>query len=241
METIQSEHVVYAHGDVPCEGYMAWDGAREGPRPGILVAHTWMGLAPFIEERTRALAGLGYVALALDLYGRGVRPHDREEAARESARYGNDPGLLRGRARAALDRLRGEPRCADRPLAAIGYCFGGHVVLELARDGAELAGVVSFHGMLATHRLAGRGGLRAKVLALHGAEDPIVPVEDVLAFQREMQEAGADWQLVVYGASGHGFTNPAAGSDRASGLFYQPDAERRSWQAMRAFLAEVLG
>lgn len=233
--------VLYAHDGLPLEGYAAYDPSLPWPRPGVLVCHMWKGLVPFVEERARALAGLGYVAFALDLYGRGVRPTTSEEAAREMGTLVADVALLRARAHAGLTRLADSPLVRGREVAALGYCFGGGVALELARDGADLASAISFHGLLDTPRRAARGAVQARVLAFHGVLDPMVSAEHVAAFQREMEGAGADWQLVVYGRAGHGFTNYELPRDPRGGLFYEPDADRRSWAAACAFLAETLG
>lgn len=241
MTHLRCEHVPYEHGGVPLLGYAAVDPSLPWPRPGVLVCHMWKGLVPFVRERTRALAALGYVAFALDLYGRGVRPQTNEEAAREMGRLVQDIPLLRARARAGLARLADSPLVRGCEVAALGYCFGGGVALELARDGADLAAAVSFHGLLDTPRRAERGAVQARILAFHGVLDPLVSEEHARAFQREMEAAGADWQLVVYGRAGHGFTNYELSRDPRGGVFYEPDAERRSWAAARAFLAETLG
>jgi len=239
--TLRTQRVPYSHDGVPLEGYAAFDPALPWPRPGVLVCHMWRGLVPFVEERTRALAALGYVAFALDLYGRGVRPQTNEEAAHEMNRYARDIPLLRARARAGLARLTDSPLVRGCEVAALGYCFGGGVALELARDGADLAAAISFHGLLDTPRRAARGAVQARVLAFHGVLDPLVSEQHVRAFQREMEEAGADWQLVTYGRAGHGFTNYELPRDPAGGLFYEPDADRRSWTAASGLLGEALG
>jgi dienelactone hydrolase len=238
---LRTERVLYDHDGLPLEGYAAYDPALPWPRPGVLVCHMWKGPVPFVEERARALAGLGYVAFALDLYGRGVRPRTNEDAAREMGRLVADIPLLRARARAGLARLADSPLVRGCEVAALGYCFGGGVALELARDGADLAAAISFHGLLDTPRRAQRGAVQARVLAFHGVLDPMVSAGHVQAFQREMEDAGADWQLVVYGRAGHGFTNYELSRDPRGGLYYEPDADRRSWAAACAFLAEALG
>jgi dienelactone hydrolase len=238
---LRTERILYFHDGLPLEGYAAFDPALPWPRPGVLVCHMWKGLVPFVEERTRALASLGYVAFALDLYGRGVRPRTNEEAAREMGKLVRDISLLRARARAGLARLADSPLVRGCEVAALGYCFGGGVALELARDGADLAAAISFHGLLDTPRRAARGAVQARVLAFHGVLDPMVSEEHVRAFQREMEDAGADWQLVVYGRAGHGFTNYELPRDPRGGLFYEPDADRRSWGAAAAHLREALG
>ena len=237
---IQFRPVEYRAGDTVMEGYLAWDDAVSGPRPGVLVAHAWMGLGDYEKRRARELAALGYAALALDLYGKGIRPSGPEEAGKLAAAYKADRPVMRARARAALDALAGDPLCASQPLAAIGYCFGGTVALELARSGAPLAGVVSFHGGLDTPDPADARQIRGAVLVLHGADDPHVPPEQVAAFEKEMRGADVDWQLVSYGGAVHAFSDPGAGNDPSRGAAYHEKADRRSWRALVSFLEEVL-
>ena len=237
---VQTKLVEYKEGDNVLEGYLAWDDALAGPRPGVLAVHDWMGMGDFVKMRARKLAELGYVAFAADIYGKGVRPQTPAEAAAQAGIYKKDRSLMRARVRAGLDVLRHDPRCAPERLAAIGYCFGGTCVLELARSGAPLAGVVSFHGGLDTPTPAEAKNIRCKVLVLHGGDDPHVPRKDVEAFEDEMRGGGVDWQLVIYGGAVHSFTNPAAGNDNSKGAAYNAKADRRSWEAMKAFFAEML-
>ena len=239
LAEVQSTVVEYRDGDVLLEGYLAWDDAVAGPRPGVLVAHAWMGLGEYEKRRARELAELGYAAFALDIYGQGVRAKTPEEAGKLAALYKGDRELMRTRARSGLDELARQEICAGQPLAAIGYCFGGTVVLELARSGAPLAGTVSFHGGLATPRPEDAKQIKGAVLALHGADDPYVPPAEVEAFQEEMRTAGVDWQFVSYGAAVHAFTDPSAGTDVSKGAAYAAVADRRSWQALRNFLGEI--
>jgi dienelactone hydrolase len=200
-----------------------------------------MGLNDYAKQRARQLAESGYVALAVDMYGGGKIAGDTAEAQALSGALKQDRPELRRRIRAAMDALKKDPRVNTNLVAAIGYCFGGTTVLELARSGADLRCVVSFHGALDTPLPAAPGGLRASVLVCHGADDPFVPAKEVEAFEQEMRAARADWQLVVYGGAVHSFTNPGAGDDPAKGAAYNEPAERRSWQAMRTFLREKLG
>lgn len=236
---LYSESVEYRHGDVVLEGYLAYDKALQGPRPGVLVVHEWMGLGPYAQGRAKQLAELGYIAFAVDMYGKGVRAKNAQEAATLAGIYKSDRKLMRDRVRAALDVLRGHKLVDPGRIAAIGYCFGGTTVIELARSGADVAGVVSFHGNLDTPDPADAKNIKGKVLVLHGADDPLVPKEQVLAFQDEMRKAGVDWQMVYYGGAVHSFTNPDAGNDPSKGVAYNPAADRRSWEAMRAFFAEI--
>jgi dienelactone hydrolase len=236
---IRAESVAYPAGDVECEGYIAWDDAVEGPRPAVIVAHQWKGLGDYEKRRARELAQLGYLAFALDLYGKGVRPESSEEAGKMAGIYKGDRQLTRLRADAAFETVAAHPLAAGQPVAAIGYCFGGMVVLEMARGGAPLKGVVSFHGSLDTPNPGDAKRIKAKVLALHGADDPYVPAEHVAAFEKEMRDAGVDWQLILYGGAVHAFSDPGAGDDPSKGATYNASADRRSWQAMKAFLAEI--
>jgi dienelactone hydrolase len=237
---LRSQAVEYRQGDATLDGYLVYVDSYHGTRPGVLVFHEWTGLQPFEKERADRLARLGYVAFAADVYGKSVRAKDREEAARLANIYKSDRKLMRARAVAALDVLKSQERVDATRIAAIGYCFGGTVALELARSGADIKGVVTFHGGLGTPTPADARHIKAKILALHGADDPSVPPEQVAAFQREMREGGVDWEMVFYGGAVHRFTNPSAGTDKASGAAYDEKADRRSWQAMKDFLKEVL-
>src|SRR5437868_3284951 len=236
---MQTKVIEYRHGDTVLEGYLAYDDSQTGQRPGVLVVHEWTGHNPYVRKRAEQLAGLGYVAFALDMYGKGVHAKDAKEAAQLAGIYKKDRKLMRARAEAGLDVLRKQPQTDPNRLAAIGYCFGGTTVLELARAGDDLAGVVSFHGDLATPTPEDAKNIKGKVLALHGADDPFVPPKDVAAFEQEMRDAGVDWQLVKYGGAVHSFTNPGAGDDVKSGAAYNAKADARSWQAMRDFFAEL--
>lgn len=238
---LHTEVVEYKHGDVTLEGYLAYDDATTAKRPGVLIVHEWMGHNPYVRKRAEQLAGLGYVAFALDMYGKGVHPKGPQEASALAGKFKKDKQLMRGRANAGLDVLRNQPFVDTNRIAAIGYCFGGTAVLELARGGADVAGVVSFHGGLSTADPADAKNIKGKVLALHGADDTHVKPEEVLAFEDEMRKAGVDWQLVVYGGAVHGFTNPANGNDKSRGVAYDANADRRSFQAMRDFFDEIFG
>ncbi|MCC6445004.1 MAG: dienelactone hydrolase family protein [Armatimonadetes bacterium] len=236
---LHTETVEYRQGDTVLEGYLAYDTAVEGKRPGVMVAHEWMGLGPYAKRRVDQLASLGYVAFAADIYGKGIRPTNREEAAAQAGKYRKDRPLLRARARAGLDFLKSHDLVDSKRVAAIGYCFGGGTVLELARSGADLAGAVSFHGNLDTPDPADAKNIKAKILVLHGANDSAVPPEQVAAFMDEMRKAGVDWQFVAYGGAVHSFTNPDSGSDKSRGAAYDEKADHRSWEAMKSFFAEL--
>lgn len=236
---LRTRTVEYTVAGVVMEGYLAYDDSFAGRRPGVLVVHDWMGVAGHARDRADALAKLGYVAFAADMYGKGVRPANGAEASKLAGALKGDRPLMRQRIAAALDVLRRNELVGER-VAAIGYCFGGTVALELARGGADVAGVVSFHGGLDTPNPEATAGVKARVLVLHGADDPFVPAQQVAAFQEEMRRCGADWQLIAYGGAVHSFTNPAAGNDNSRGAAYNASADRRSWAAMRSFFDEIL-
>jgi dienelactone hydrolase len=236
---LRTKVVEYKDGDAVLEGYLAWDDSMQGSRPGVLVVHEWTGLGEYAKTRARKLAEMGYVAFAVDIYGNGIRPKTPQEAAVQSAIYKNDRALMRARVQVGLDVLRRDPMCDSKRVAAIGYCFGGTCVLELARSGADIAGVVSFHGGLDTPTPADAKNIKCKILVLHGGDDPHVPGKDVAAFEDEMRAGGADWQLVIYGGAVHGFTNLTLGNDKSKGAAYNAEADKRSWEAMKAFFAEI--
>jgi dienelactone hydrolase len=236
---IKTELIDYRDGDVVLQGYLAYDDAQTGSRPGILIVHQWMGLTDYEKMRARQLAELGYVAFAADIYGKNVRPQNMEEAAEQAGKYRSNRQLLRERAAAGLNWLRQHELTDSTRVAAIGYCFGGGTVLELARSGAHVNGVVSFHGNLDTPDPEDARQIIGKVLVCHGAEDPHVTIENVDAFQREMDDAGVDWYMISYGGAVHGFTQPGAGDDPSRGVAYNAAADRRSWRAMRNFFDEI--
>lgn len=238
---VKSRTVEYKQGETVLEGYLAWDDTVKGKRPGVLVVHEWTGLGTYAKKRADMLAQLGYVAFAADVYGKGVRPKSPQEAGAEAGKYKGNRALFRARLEAALAELKKIDLVDPKRIAAIGYCFGGTGVLELARSGADVAGVVSFHGGLDSPAPADGRNIKGKVLALRGADDPFVPEADVAAFEREMRDAGVDWQLVSYGGAVHAFTNPDAGNDNAKGAAYNARADRRSWEAMKTFFHEVFG
>ena len=239
---IQSKAIEYKDGDAVLEGYLVYDDAIKGKAPGVLVVHEWMGLGAYEKGRAEQLAALGYVAFAADIYGKGIRPKDGKEAGEFAGKYrSGDRKVLRSRVNAALDVFKKQPMVDTTKTAAIGYCFGGTTVLELARSGADTLGVVSFHGGLATSMPTDAKNIKGRVLALHGGDDPFVKAEEVLAFQDEMRKAGVDWQFVSYGNAVHSFSNPAAGNDNSKGAAYNEKADKRSWEAMRKFFKEIFG
>jgi dienelactone hydrolase len=237
LKTIVTE---YKHGDTVLEGYLAYNDSVKGKRPGVIVVHEWWGINNYVRMRTEQLAKLGYIAFAIDMYGKGVRAKDAKEAGTLSGTYTSNRSFMRSRASAGLEVLKSHSLADPKRMAAIGYCFGGTTVLEIARSGAELAGVVSFHGGLATPNPDDAKNVKGKILVLHGADDPFVPPKQVIAFQEEMRNAGMDWQMVSYGGAVHSFTNPDSGNDPSKGAAYNEKADRRSWEAMKVFFAEIL-
>jgi dienelactone hydrolase len=238
-QDVSGQLIEYKHGDVVLEGYLAWPKDAKGKLPGVLICHQWMGMSDYEKRRADETAKLGYVAFALDIYGKGVRPKDPGEAAKMAGGYKGDRALLRGRALAGLEVLRKSDKVDVSKLAAQGYCFGGTTALEVARSGAEIRGAVSFHGDLSTPTPADARQIKGKILALHGADDPFVPPAQVLAFEDEMRKAGVDWHLVAYGGAVHSFTLKHAGNDNSKGSAYNEKADLRSWEAYKDFLAEL--
>ena len=236
---VVTQPVEYRDGDTLLEGVLAYDDASRARRPGVLVVHEWKGLNEYATRRATQLAGLGYVAFAVDMYGKGVRAKDHDEAAKLSGVYRSDRLLMRRRIQAALDELRKHDLVDTARIAAIGYCFGGTTVLELARSGADVLGVVSFHGALDTPHPEDAKKLQGRVLVLHGADDRFVTPEQVAAFRQEMAQANVDYRLIAYPGAVHSFTVREAGDDPSTGMAYNAEADRQSWEAMAAFLAEI--
>jgi len=236
---IVTKPVDYSQGGQALQGWLAYDDSVKESRPGIVVFPEWWGMNDYVKHRAEQLARLGYVAFAADMYGKGVLTSDKDEAAQLSGRFYNDPDLMRARAAAALEQLKNAPQADPKRLGATGYCFGGTVALELARSGADLAGVVSFHGGLKTSRPGDAKNIKGKILICTGGDDAFVPPEQVAAFEDEMRQAGVDWQVIVYGGAHHAFTNPDADKFGIPNIKYQPEADRRSWAAMRAFFEEI--
>ena len=229
----------YQQGGDTLQGYLAYDDGFAGKRPGVLVAHQWMGLGDYERERAQMLAQMGYVAFALDIYGKGVRPKSRDEAGKMSGMYKNNRPLWRNRARAAVITLRQQPKVDVSRLAIIGYCFGGGTALELARSGADVDGYVSFHGSLDTPTPEDAKNIRGEVLVLHGAADPYAPMKQVMDLMAEMKAAGVNYEVDLYGGAVHSFTEKEAGNDPSSGAAYDAQADKRSWNKMKLFFGEI--
>ena len=235
--TIATRTLHYRDQDTPLTGILYHDATPSGARPGILLIHGGAGLDAHACDQAHRYAELGYPVLACDMYGDGVAG-DRQRIMQCVTGLRDDPALLIRRGHAGLTALSGCPEVAG-PTAAIGFCFGGMAALALARSGADLAGVVSIHGTLTTSTPATPGSVAARVLVCHGACDPHVPMDTVVAFTDEMNRAEADWQMDIYGRAVHGFTHRDA-VPGASGVAYDPLADERSFNATRTFLAETL-
>ncbi len=235
---MRAESLEYKDGDVTLKGFVALDDQSNHKRPGILVMPEAFGLGKQAKDRALRLASLGYAALAGDPYGNGLEVSDLQEAIKHAGAIREDNTKFRQRIRAGLDALMALPQVDTDRLVVMGYCMGGSCSLEMARDGAPLKGVVSFHGALETQSPAEPGKVQAKVLVCHGADDPFVPVEHVTAFEEEMTKAGVDWQVISYGGTVHSFTNPEADGS-IEGICYNKQADERSWQAMQAFFDEI--
>jgi dienelactone hydrolase len=237
---MQTHDVDYRHGAVNLRGYLAFDETAAERRPGVLVFHEGLGLGDFAMARARMLAELGYVAFAADMFGDRRQARNLQEVAKLVGDLRDEPQMLRARGRAALAKLAALPQVDANRIGAIGFCFGGSVVLELARDGADLKAVISFHGVLATRTPAVSGNVKASVLVCTGADDPLAPPEQIKAFEDEMRAADVrDWQVISYGNTLHGFTNPAADGSMLRTALYSEQADRRAWASMRSLFNEV--
>ncbi len=236
--SVRTREVEYFDGGTRLVGFLAWNDAVKGPRPGVLVSHMWGGREAFVCDKARTLAQMGYVGFALDMYGDARVGSGPEENAQLMQPFLDDRSLLQRRMILALEIIRQQAEVDPGQVAAIGFCFGGLCVLDLARTGEDFSGVVSFHGLLKPPGNTEGKRIVAKVLVLHGHDDPMVPVDDVVALEEELTRAGADWQIHVYGNTMHAFTNPKA-NDPGFGTVYNPTADRRSWVAMQDFFQEL--
>lgn len=239
---IQGEEVTYQVGDTTLVGYIAYDANQEGKRPGVLVVHEWWGHNEYVRTRAHMLARLGYTAMALDMYGQGKEASHPDDAQQFMSEVAGNMDLMQQRFTAAEQVLRHHETTNPDQIAAIGYCFGGAVVLNMARQGADLEGVASFHGNLATEDPAEARDIQADILVLHGADDPFVPEEQIEAFKSEMEAANADYEFIAYPGAVHSFTNPNAtvmGERFDMPLAYDESADEQSWEALKQFLDEV--
>ncbi len=228
---IVTRTVEYEHDGTVLEGFVAYDDSIKGKRPGVVVVHQWKGLTDYEKMRARKLAALGYIAFAADIYGKGVRASDNDEAKQLATVFYKDRTLMRARVNAAYDELKKQKFTDTSKTAVMGYCFGGSVALELARSGADVLGTVTFHGGLSTPTPEDAKNIKGKVLALHGAADRVVPPEHVAAFHEEMTSAGVDWYMVTYAYARHAFTH--------KGPRYNEPADLRSWEEMQDFFKEI--
>lgn len=235
---IVSQAVTYNYEGKVFEGYLAYEDALEGKLPGILVVHEWWGLNDFVRSRVEKLAELGYVAFALDMYGKGIFTKDPAEAKELSSHLRGKP-IMRRRANAGLNALKANDRVDVSRIAAIGFCFGGTTVLELAYSGADIAGVVSFHGGLTAAKPEDYNRIKAKILICHGAEDTFISADEIKAFHDALRLSEADWQMIYFGGAVHSFTNPAADQAGIQGIAYHRKADERSWKYMQVFFTEI--
>jgi dienelactone hydrolase len=236
---VKTREVEYKQGDTQLQGFMAWDDAVKGKRPGVLVVHEWWGLTQNIRNQAERLARAGYVAFAPDLYGKGkvaAHPQDAQAFMEEASK---DPEVVKARFEDGLEQLKHDPHVDADRIGAIGYCFGGGVVLSMARAGEDLDAVASFHGMLGTKTPAEKGKVKARILVLAGGIDPFVPLDQVQAFESEMKAAEANYQVVLYPGAKHGFTNPKAGTYGMEQLAYSADADKKSWAEMLMLFKQV--
>lgn len=237
---IESMDIEYKDGETTLSGYLARPKGVTESRPAVLLVHAWRGHSANVRKKADELAAKGYIAFALDMYGKGVLAKDNGEASKLATPFYQDRSLMRRRARLGLEVLRKQKGVERTRIAAIGFCFGGTTVLELARDGADIAGVVSFHGGLTAGEPAKPDTIKAKVFMATGADDPLVKPEEVVAFWKEMQDANADYQLLVLSDAAHAFTDPGAGPfKRGVMAAYSPLAHERSWKAMDRFFGEI--
>jgi dienelactone hydrolase len=238
---MHTEFIDYRDGDTLCEGYLAYDTSIKGKRPAVVVCHAWAGQDDFARDKANKLAELGYVGFALDMYGKGRRGSSPDENAKLMGPFVEDRTLLDRRANAGVGEARRHMMVDPNQIGAIGYCFGGMCAFDLARSGTEgLQGVCAFHGLLTPPSHVRAKKITAKVMALHGYDDPMANPDHMVAFCNEMTRMGADWQLHAFGHCVHAFTNPVA-ADKKQGLHYNADADRRSWLLMKNFFDEVFG
>jgi dienelactone hydrolase len=241
MAEVQGKVVEYKAGDTVLKGYMAWDDANTKPHPGVLVVHEWWGHNDYSRKRAEMLAGLGYTALALDMYGDGKQASHPDDAKKFAGAVRQNMDVAEARFNAGLDLLKQQPNVNSAQLAAIGYCFGGGLVLAMARRGLDIDAVASFHGSLGTQSPAQPGTIKTRIAVFNGADDPMSKAEQVVAFKEEMDKAGADYMLVDYPGTMHAFTNPDAdelGAKFGLPLKYSAEADKDSWEKMQVFLKE---
>jgi dienelactone hydrolase len=236
---LKKESVVYESEGQKLEGYLVYDDAVKKNLPGVLIVHQWKGLIEYEKKRAEMLAELGYVVFCADIYGQGIRPTEMKDCAAESQKYKKNRALYRQRLAAGLDQLRGQATVDKSRLAVMGYCFGGTGALEAARAGAEVRGVVSFHGGLNTEAIETKTPIKPQILVLHGADDPYVPAAEVEAFKAEMTTTKAQYEFIAYPGAVHSFTHWDAGTDNSKGAAYNEEADKKSWEAMKEFFQKI--
>jgi dienelactone hydrolase len=238
---VQTKEVSYKQGDTPHTGFFAWDAQAKGKQPGVIVVHEWWGHNEHARNQAIRLAKAGYVGFAVDMYGNGKKTTHPPEAQAFATEATKDPQLVKARFLAALDVLKKDPHVDPERIAAIGYCFGGGIVLAMARQGVDLDAVVSFHGSLATQQAAAPGAVKARVLVLNGEDDGMVTADQIAAFKKEMSAAGAKFEFVSLPHAKHSFTNPDADKVGMPALAYNAEADKASWERMLKLFAEVFG
>lgn len=239
---VVGKEIEYKAGDTTLKGYLAYDDANTDKRPGMLVVHEWWGHNPYARKRAEMLAGLGYIALAVDMYGDGKTVSHPDDAGKMAGEVKKNAALGEARFRSAEELLKQQPQTDGGKIGAIGYCFGGSVVLHMARIGEDLAGVVSFHGSLASETKAKADGVKARVLVCNGEDDPFVNADALKEFENEMSDAKAKFKIINYKGAKHSFTNPDAdkfGKEFNLPLAYDKDADEQSWDDMKKFLREA--
>lgn len=238
LAQVKTATVEYKDGNTVLKGFIAYKESMK-KLPAVLIVHEWWGLNDYPKMRAKQLAELGYLAFTVDMYGDGKVAATPEEAGKLAGGVRGDITALRQRINAALDFIKNDPRVDPNKIAAMGYCFGGGVVLELARSGADIKGVISFHGGLSTPNPSETKNVKAKILICHGADDKYVSDKDIKTFEDEMNSNKVDWQMNFYSGAVHAFTNPNAGNNNASGVAYNANADKRSFEEMKRFFTEI--
>jgi dienelactone hydrolase len=236
---VQIKEVSYQDGDQQLKGYLAWDDAQKGKRPGVMVVHEWWGLNDYAIKRARMLAEEGYVAFAADMYGTGKVTTHANDAKGWMMQITQNQDEWQKRAMLGLQQLKNSPLVDQTKLAGIGYCFGGATVMQMSYAGADLKGVVSFHGSLPPASPEQAAAIKSRVLIAHGDADSFIPVERITQFKKALSDANVDWEMNVYANTKHGFTNPGAGAFGMDALAYNENADKRSWAKMKAFFDEI--
>jgi len=239
MAAIKTKVIDYTQGDTVLEGYLAWDDSTDAKRPAVIVVHEWWGNNDYPHHRAEQMAELGYVGFAIDMFGKGKTTDDPKQAQAWATEIYSNPTIAQARVQAAIETLEKESIVDTSRIAAIGYCFGGRIALNMARNHAPIVGVVAFHGDLSNDHPEQTHDVRAKILVCTGDADAFVPPKAVAAFKDEMTKAGADFKVIEYPGAHHAFTNPAADSHHLDNIKYDPQADKDSWQAMKDFLANL--